>query len=436
MKYHLLEKCGIEIEYMLVDSDSLDIAPIADQVLLNLGVDAKGNLDRGEFTWSNEVTKHVLELKTTHPVSDFHGLHQRMNTEILWMEDALQSYHVRLLPTGMHPWMDPSEDTDIYPLAHQELYASYRELFDWSGHGWGNIQATHLNFSFGSDVEFVQLHSAVRLLLPLLPALCASSPIVDGDLNGDLDNRLKYYRQPTHRLPSLIGEMIPEAIESREEYDEVIYDPIRKTMDEFDPKHILSVDVLNARGAVARFDRSSLEIRVIDSQECPRADIAIAEFVREAVRWLIAHNKRHRGAADVSELLLAQIYHAAVHRGMKADFVHEDLLPLYGMKETETDLHGVLRHLAHKIDLSRESREVIELILRDGNLSSRIIASLRNSSCGSIEEIYRRLADCLTDNEIFFPIDEVIPWSRPRPEGDEKREPPTNGSRACLEVYA
>ena len=36
-----------------------------------------------------------------------------------------------------------------------------------------------LNLPFSSDEEFGRLHAAIRLLLPLLPALAASSPLVE-----------------------------------------------------------------------------------------------------------------------------------------------------------------------------------------------------------------------------------------------------------------
>ena len=37
---------------------------------------------------------------------------------------------------------------------------------------------------------------------------------------------------------------------------------------------------MNSRGAIARFDRNAIEIRVIDVQECPKADLAIAIFIQ------------------------------------------------------------------------------------------------------------------------------------------------------------
>ena len=42
-----------------------------------------------------------------------------------------------------------------------------------------------------------------------------------------------------------------------------------------DPDGTLQHEWLNSRGAIARFDRNAIEIRVLDIQECPVADLAI-----------------------------------------------------------------------------------------------------------------------------------------------------------------
>ena len=88
------------------------------------------------------------------------------------------------MPTAAHPFMDPMKETKIWPHENNEVYAIYNKIFDCRGHGWSNLQSTHLNLPFYDDEEFAKLHAAVRLVLPILPALCASSPILDGKLTG------------------------------------------------------------------------------------------------------------------------------------------------------------------------------------------------------------------------------------------------------------
>src|SRR5690606_28141239 len=44
----------------------------------------------------------------------------------------------------------------------------------------------------------------------------------------------------------------------------------------------------NARGAIARFSRNAIEIRLIDAQECPAADLAVTAAVIGAVKLLVS----------------------------------------------------------------------------------------------------------------------------------------------------
>ena len=76
-----------------------------------------------------------------------------------------------LLPGGVHPWMDPSKETRLWPHEYNEVYRSFDRIFGCAGHGWSNLQSTHLNLPFADDDEFGRLHAAIRAILPLLPAL-------------------------------------------------------------------------------------------------------------------------------------------------------------------------------------------------------------------------------------------------------------------------
>ena len=53
-------------------------------------------------------------------------------------------------------------------------------------------------------------------------------------------------------------------------------------------KGVLVNPVLMATDFIARFDRGSVEVRVMDVQECPAADAAICAAVVDVLRWLAA----------------------------------------------------------------------------------------------------------------------------------------------------
>ena len=111
----------------------------------------------------------------------------------------------RLMPTGMHPWMNPRAETVLWPDDGSSIYESYDRLFDCRSHGWSNLQSMHINLPFADDEQFARLHAATRLVLPLLPALAASSPVVDGKPTGLMDYRLEAYRTNQARMPSITG---------------------------------------------------------------------------------------------------------------------------------------------------------------------------------------------------------------------------------------
>src|SRR5690606_18371458 len=99
---------------------------------------------------------------------------------------------------------------------------TFDRIFNCGGHGWANLQSVHLNLPFANDAEFGRLHTAIRLLLPLMPALAASSPLVERRMTGVLDNRLEFYRSNAKRVPSVTGLVVPEPALTRQEYEQDI----------------------------------------------------------------------------------------------------------------------------------------------------------------------------------------------------------------------
>ncbi len=65
--FHLFQAFGVELEYMIVDAKSLDVRPITDRVLQAVAGEITSDFVDGEITWSNELTAHVIEVKTTDP---------------------------------------------------------------------------------------------------------------------------------------------------------------------------------------------------------------------------------------------------------------------------------------------------------------------------------------------------------------------------------
>ena len=58
---------GIELEYMIVDRDHLNVLPVTDEVLKNIAGEYINTVELDELAWSNELVLHVIELKTNGP---------------------------------------------------------------------------------------------------------------------------------------------------------------------------------------------------------------------------------------------------------------------------------------------------------------------------------------------------------------------------------
>ena len=404
MKYPLFERFGAELEYMLVRQDTLDIAPIADLLLFDAGADLDGDLDRGAFGWSNELANHVVELKTSRPVSSLAEQQEGLQKEITWFLGHAARHGCALLPTAMHPWMNPVEETVLWPHGNADIYQTYHRIFDCRSHGWTNVQSAHLNISFASDEEFEKLHAAIRLLLPLIPAIAASSPIVEGRQSGKMDSRLFHYRDNQALVPEIAGLVVPEAVYTEDEYRRAIFDPIAAAMAKHDPEGMLELDFLNSRGAIARFDRGSIEIRLVDVQECPAADIAILQLLVATLQWIIETVDLEKIRSVCTEDLASVLWRCAEDGG-QAMIEMDAMLDLCGF-ESPVIASDLWRAIFTKVGgrMPLQTRKTAAAILLSGNLSSRVLkATAEAPSRENLRSVYQRLADCLAQNTLFQP---------------------------------
>src|SRR5690606_35272779 len=252
-KYHLFEVYGIELEYMLVQQDHLQVSPTVDVLLIQKHGSLTSDVENGDIAWSNELVAHVVELKTNGPTNQLDSLSDAFHHNIQEINSLLKQKNLCLLPTACHPFMNPLRDTQLWKHHYSEVYSLYNRIFGCQGHGWSNVQSTHINLPFFNDKEFEKLHAAIRLVLPLLPGLCASSPILEGKLTGFKDTRLDYYKTNQSKVPELTGWVIPERVFTKLDYYATIFEPIKKAIAPYVTERVLDHHFLNSRGAIARF---------------------------------------------------------------------------------------------------------------------------------------------------------------------------------------
>lgn len=416
-EFRLFEVYGIEIEYMIVDIDRLSVLPVTDEVLRAIAGEYTDEVEAGALCWSNELALHVIELKTNGPSPTLAGLSERFQADVGRINALLREFGGRLMPTAMHPWMDPARETRLWPHAHSPVYEAFDRIFDCSGHGWSNLQSMHVNLPFRDDAEFARLHAAIRIALPLLPALAASSPLMDGRITGLLDNRLEVYRGNARRVPSVSGAVVPEPVYTRAEYEDALLGRIYRDLAPLDPGGVLRHEWINARGAIARFDRHAIEIRVLDTQECPAADLAIADLVTTVVRalgeeaWCDLATLRDWDTAALHDVLMrciragerAEIGDSAADRR----FLQACGFPERGICRAQDLWQHLMETLLPRP--AAETQAFHRAYLRGGTLSRRILTALGSEdavasspSPETLRDIYARLCDCLGRGELFL----------------------------------
>lgn len=407
MKYHLFEVFGIELEYMLVKAMTGKVHPSVDKLMKLKTGEIVLDVDNGPIEWSNELAAHVVELKTNGPAKSLDTLDMKFHENILEINNLLKGVNLRLWPTASHPLMNPVLEMKLWQHSYSEVYALYNRIFDCKGHGWSNVQSMHINLPFCDDSEFEKLHAAIRILLPILPALSASSPILDGQTTGDLDSRMRLYLTNQKQIPEMTGKVIPEQVFSQKEYQEKIFDPINSAIAPFDKDQILEHHFLNSRGAIARFDRNAIEIRVLDIQECPLADVAIASFIVEILKDFV--NETYSNLKDQKswyEDILFEILNQSIEHAEEAVIHNKSYLKLFGIEAESMAVKDIYKHLFEKVSsrLNKRHSEAIEQILVHGSLSTRILKAINNDfSEVNILKVYQKLGNSLSKNELFLP---------------------------------
>ncbi len=420
-RFRLFEAFGVELEYMIVDRDSLRVMPVCDRLLCDVagqpgaqaefedGSNVPTEVVLGPISWSNELVAHVVEFKTTDPAPTLSDLPSLFQQSVTRANALLSRHNAILLPAAMHPTMDPFREMRLWTHGYNEVYETFNRIFDCRGHGWANLQASHLNLPFDGDDEFGRLHGALRGLLPLMPALAASSPVMDGRVTGLLDNRMEVYRGNSRRVPSIAGRIVPEPVFTGGAYRREILQRIYDDLAPMDPEGVLRDEWCNSRGCIARFSRGSIEVRVLDVQECPAADLAIGAAIVAAARAIATGrlgSLEQLASLDTPRLesiLLAVIRDAEQTPISDAGYLAALGIQGLGVQGTAGD---VWRHLIDRtLALSPEYpgwRPALDTITSRGTLSRRLCRALGpNPGAERIAQVYRDLAGALAEGRLF-----------------------------------
>ncbi len=165
---------------------------------------------------------------------------------------------------------------------------------------------------------------------------------------------------------------------------------------------------MNARGAIARFSRGTIEIRVLDIAECPAADLAVVTTIIAALKALVAERwAPYSDQKTVPTEPLAALLRATMRDADRTQVAMPGYLGLFGLPEDSPLTAGemwprIVNELGVMESLEPASREALQVILESGPLSRRILAAVGDDPARDrLRTVYRRLCDDLAAGKVF-----------------------------------
>jgi gamma-glutamyl:cysteine ligase YbdK (ATP-grasp superfamily) len=338
-----------------------------------------------------------MEIKANQPFTSPGEFEETMYSAVSTLNGIVHKHGASLLGTGMHPLLQLS-DTGVWPHYHKKIYGEYGRIFNLNQHGWLNIQSFHLNLPYQKEADAIQIHNQLANLCTYLPAISASSPIFEGETGPDQDNRLQFYKVNQEEVPSVTGNVIPEYASSFSQYKRDVIEHYSKDLERAGAdKTLMNREWVNSRGVIFRFDRCALEVRVMDEQECVKSDVALACFVRAALRGLIASN-----AELLPNEVLVKDFNAVIKDGLNAKISSPNNKTARQM--CRNYLKSAVKHAEQD---EKKYLWLIEKRIEKGNLSELIQAKVsrraqKTDFHEAVIDVYSRLIKCLSDNEPYF----------------------------------
>jgi hypothetical protein len=236
-----------------------------------------------------------------------------------------------------------------------------------------------------------------------LPAIAASSPILEGKITGMLNSRLHFYGINQRKIPEISGDIIPEFIQTEAEYKQKILAPMYEAITPHDPEKILQQEWLNSRAAIPKFAYNALEIRILDSQECPDVDIAIALAIHTLLKNWCQHSDYYlQNPCETKRL--KRIYDGSIRNGFSTLVDDSELCQQWQLPKRSMNIRTIWSLLLERFctDLDAHSQRILEQILIKGNLSERILRACKpNPSKDTLKSVYQKLSNCLLKNQPF-----------------------------------
>ena len=363
---------GVEEEFFLVDPESRDLLADPD-VRIFEACDA----NRGPHKIVREFLRAQIETNTRICHSVAEARTALLETRRIVIE-AAEAYGAAVMAASTHPFADwraqaptPRERYERFTVTYQE---SVRRFL---------IGGMHVHAGFGDPDSRIRIMTAMRRYLPILHALSATSPFIEGHETG-----FKSYR--LNLVGNLPRTSLPGPLRSRAEYDQLVADYRR--MDFISDGSELWWDIRPSHSF------PTIELRICDI--CTHVDDAMCMVALYAslIRWLLRQDQAGGLPPEPpTEIIaenrwLAQRYGVLAFLGDVSGGGRKDIM------ECTQELVDMLAEDAGELGCEAEVRHALEII-RVGTGADRQVDlyRLRRLEGDSHEDALLRVVDMVLD---------------------------------------
>ena len=359
---------GIEEEFFLVDPESRDL--LADP---DIRIFEACEANRGPHKIVREFLRAQIETNSRICATVEEARTALLETRQIVIE-AAEAHGAAVMAASTHPFADwraqaptPRERYERFTITYQE---SVRRFL---------IGGMHIHAGFGDPDSRIRIMTAIRRYLPILHALSATSPFIEGHETG-----FKSYR--LNLLGNLPRTSMPGPLRSRAEYDRLVADYQR--MDFISDGSELWWDIRPAHSF------PTIEMRICDI--CTRIDDAMCMVALYAslIRWLLRLDQAGTLPPEPPTEIIAENRWLAQRYGVLAFFGDERGGGRKDILECTQELVDMLADDARELGCEAEVRHALEII-REGTGADRQVDlyRLRRLEGDSHEDALLRVVD-------------------------------------------
>ncbi len=402
-----LQGFQLERAFGLVGGTSLDWLPQVDELITLYCRERLRSVDHGEAIWTNRGPRHMISVRGGTGLDGLAAAMALHATEQESLSELAKELDARLMPSGMHPWMAAGR-AEAWPHNSAPQDEALISIFGNERHGLNNQQGLRLSVPFGSDAEFARLFGALRFVMPLMPALSASSPFAEGKRGPALSCRVAARRDLMASDLDFAESLVPRPATCREQYRNEVVAPLKKALETRGLSQVLGAAEVCAHGIVADFDAELVHVELLDLQECLQADIAVCGVVGATAMLVQSEEFASLEALSMwPQARLGELLELTLVSGEEAVFRDVDYAKALGFPDRGScRVADLLQHLLEERlatnPLAQDSTAALEKIVAEGPLARRLLRALPpRFSDEDLYNLYKQVLACLAEDELL-----------------------------------